>query len=167
MTRKHEPEEGIDFEVSNTPITKYKTRRKLMTEQKLLTASQTNQDGEPEARSSFSGVRQSLTASFNKLKGQNESQKYMVNEAATDAEGEEGAGWINEIGFTKQEKQHLENEENIIYRGFQKKMRRWGYFALTVALVLPLLLGPGIVGIVQVRRDIHLEILKYCFLSFL
>jgi len=33
-------EEGMDFEISNTPITKYKTRRKLMTEQKLLSRSE-------------------------------------------------------------------------------------------------------------------------------
>lgn len=112
--------EDMDFDVTNTPITKYKNRRKHLTQQKLLDKSQRESDASIPNRSSFKenrgsftdSVRKKISSSFNSRS----TSKDKINPPSFDRPESissiQGNGWINEIGFTKAEQKNLEIEEN-------------------------------------------------------
>ena len=63
-----------EWEVSNTPITSYKNRRKLMTQQKLLSKSQgtgasITEESEEAVPTGKSGIGNAISASFTKIGG--------------------------------------------------------------------------------------------------
>lgn len=118
----NEDEEAMDFEVCSTPITKYKNRRKLMTQQKLLSQSALENKEIGSARSSFNKgtIKQKLSGSFTK-RSSNSSLDTSDNERTESAESAAAhfidGGFINQLGFSKDEK-NLKEQENRIYSAF-------------------------------------------------
>ena len=127
-------EDGI-FDVTSTPITNYKNRRKLIAQSRLLQRPADDEELTP-SRNRFkkslrnSGIGQKLSTGLNKLKPSTTESENDDNESQEGETRSEGNGWINEIGFSKTEQKDLELEEQKIYKMFKIRVKRWSYFVL-------------------------------------
>ena len=92
-----------EWEVTNTPITSYKNRRKLMTQQKLLSKSQSGNTNVTDSTTdggilSGSGIGNAISASFTKIGGS----------FAGNQEENNDSGFLNNLAFNKNDEKDLE-----------------------------------------------------------